>query len=162
MPVMQENRMRMSDLSLDKYCVTQSGCFVLATTVALDMGIIDEGIIFCHGISEGNVDKKISTGEYNNRKVYDCFNEPFMDDFFSLALNLLPITIDDRPHRHNRAQYTPYLLPPAISVASENFVNTFTIPSDSPQTLLLTSYDHNLPHEMNIYKLYPGRLKRIY
>ena len=60
------NRMRQSDLSLEKYWVTQRGYFRLATTVALGMGITYGKLIYCHGVSEGNVDKKISTLEYNN------------------------------------------------------------------------------------------------
>ena len=126
------------------------------------MGIIDGKPLFCHNISEESVDKKISTGEYNNRTFYDCYNKPFTDDFGRPAFNSPPIIIDARTRPYKRSRYTPDLLLGAITVASEHFVNTFTIPSDSPQTLLLTSYDHNLPHEMNIYKLYPGRLKRIY
>ena len=72
--------MRQSDLSLEKYWVTHSGYFRLATTVALGMGITDGKLLYCHGVAEGNKDKKISTLEYNNRTVYDCFNNPFTDD----------------------------------------------------------------------------------
>ena len=63
--------MRQSDLSLDKYWVTQSGYFRLATTVELGMGITDGKLLHCHGVAEGNEDKKTSTSEYNNRTVYD-------------------------------------------------------------------------------------------
>ena len=55
--------MRQSDLALEKYWVTQSGCFRLATTVSLGMGIADGNIIYCRGVAEGNMDKKISTLE---------------------------------------------------------------------------------------------------
>ena len=65
------NRIRQSDLALDKYWVTQSGYFRLTTTGALGVGITDGNILYCHGVSEGNVDRKISTLEYNNRIVYD-------------------------------------------------------------------------------------------
>ena len=61
-----------SDLALEKYLVTHSGYFRLATTVALGMGIIDGNLLYFHGVTEGNMDKKISTLEYNNKKVYDC------------------------------------------------------------------------------------------
>ena len=57
------NRMRQSDLSLEKYWVTQSGYFRLATTMALGMGITDRKLLYFHGVAEGNVDKKISTLE---------------------------------------------------------------------------------------------------
>ena len=63
--------MRKADLSLEKYWVTQSGYFRLATNVAMGMGITYGNLLFCHGISEGSVDKKISTIEYNNRTVCD-------------------------------------------------------------------------------------------
>ena len=53
--------MRQSDPGLDKYWVTQSGYFRLATTVALVMGITDGKLLYCHDVSEGKLDKKIST-----------------------------------------------------------------------------------------------------
>ena len=70
---------------------------MLETTVVLGVGITDGDLLYCHGVVEGNVDKKISTLEYNNRTVYDCFNNHFTDEFSSPALHLPPITIDDRP-----------------------------------------------------------------
>ena len=47
--------MRQSEPALEKYLVTQSENFILATIVALSMGITDGKILFCHGISEGSV-----------------------------------------------------------------------------------------------------------
>ena len=44
------NRMRQSDPVLEKYWMTQSGYFRLATTVALGMGISDRKPIFCDSI----------------------------------------------------------------------------------------------------------------
>ena len=58
--------------------------------------------------------------------------------------HLPPITIDDRPWLHKRAQYTPDLLPAEISVAYEKSVSTFTTPSYSPD--LLPSDDNNTLH----------------
>ena len=89
--------MRQSDISLEKYRVTQSGYFRLATNVALGMGITDGKLLYCRGVAEGNEDNKISTLEYNNRKVYDCFKNPFTADCGSPDMHLPPITIDDRP-----------------------------------------------------------------
>ena len=60
-----------SDLALDKYWVTQSGYFRLATTVALGMGITDGKLLYCHCVSEGNMDREISMLEYNIRTLYD-------------------------------------------------------------------------------------------
>ena len=135
-----------SDLALEKYWVTQSVYFRLATTVTLGMGIANGKLLFCHGISEESLDKKISTGEYNNRTVYDCFNNTFTDNFHTPDWNLPPITIDDRPHLHKIAHQTPDLLPASIYVDSENNVSTLTTPSDSPRLLLLPSDDTNHPH----------------
>ena len=124
--------MRQFDLSLEKYWVTQSGYFRLTTTVALCMGITDGKLLYCHGVAEGNKDKKISTFEYNNRTVYDCFNNPFTADCGIPSTHLPPITIGDRPPPHKRAQYAPNMPPATISVASENSVNTLNTPSDLP------------------------------
>ena len=93
------NRIRQSGLSLEKYWVTQSGYFRLATKVALVMGIADGKLLYYHGVAEGNVDKTISTLEYNNRMFYDCFNNPFTADCGIPAMHLPTITIDDRPPR---------------------------------------------------------------
>ena len=89
--------MRQYYLKLDKYWATQSGYFRLATTVAFSMGIIDGKLIYCHGVTEENVDKKISTLEYKNWTVYDLCNNPFTAGFVSPDLHLTPIIIDDRP-----------------------------------------------------------------
>ena len=98
--------MRQYDLSLEKYWVTQSGYFRLATAVALGMGITDGKLLYFHGVIEGNKDKEISTLEYNDRTVYDCFNNPFTADCGSPAMHLPPITIDDSSRPNKRAWYT--------------------------------------------------------
>ena len=133
------NRMRQSDLALDQCWLTHNSYFRLATTVVLGMAITDGKLLFCHVLSEVNVDNKVSTVEYNNRTVYDCFNNPFPDDFGRPYLNPPPITIDDRPRLHKRYRYTPDLLPDNIYVASEKYVSTLTTPSVLPQLLLLAS-----------------------
>ena len=91
------NRVRQYDLALDKYWVTHSGYFRFATTVVLGIGITDWELLHYLGVAEGNVEKKISTLEYNNRTIYDCFNNLFTVDFGSPAMHLPPITIDDIP-----------------------------------------------------------------
>ena len=55
------NRMRHSDLVLDKYWVTQSGYFRLANIVELVMGSKDRKLLLCCGFSEVRVDNKNST-----------------------------------------------------------------------------------------------------
>ena len=69
--IYNHNSIRKSDLALDKYWVTQSDYFTLATTVTLGMGITDGKLLYCRGVVEGNVEKKNSTSEYNNRMFYD-------------------------------------------------------------------------------------------
>ena len=126
------------------------------------MGIIDGKLLLCHGVSDESVDKKISVREYNNRKVYECLNNTFTSNFCSLCLKLPPVYIDDIPRPHKRACYTPYLLPAAISVASENSGGTLATPSGSPRLLLLT-YDGPNPNcAMKKYQPYHCRVKRGY
>ena len=72
---------------------------------------------------ETNVENEISTLEYNNRTVYDCFNNTFTYEFGSSALHLPLIIIYDWPNPHKISQYTPDLLPAAIYVSSINSVS---------------------------------------
>ena len=69
--IYNHNRMRQSDLLLENYCVTHGGYFRLAANLALGTGITDGKLLYCHGVAEGNKDKKISTLEYNIRTVHD-------------------------------------------------------------------------------------------
>ena len=145
------SRIQQSDLAQDKYGVTQSGDFRLATTVALGMGITDGKLLFCHRISKESLDKKIQTREYNSRTIYYCFNNIFPDDCGSSYLNLSPITIDDIPRPHKISHYTSDVLPSTISVAYENFVSTLTTPYDLPRNILLPSDYPNHFHAMKKY-----------
>ena len=72
-----KNIMRHHDIALEKYLVTHSGYFRLETTVALGMGITYGELNYCHVVAEGNVGSKSSTLDYNNKTVYDCFNNIF-------------------------------------------------------------------------------------
>ena len=110
------------------------------------MVITDRKLIFCHAISEGNVEKKILTREYNNRTVYECFNNPFISHFGSPYLNPPLVTIDDRPRSHKIPCFPPDLLLATISFASEKSVSTLTTPSASQKLLLLPSDYHNHCH----------------
>ena len=140
-----QNRMQKSDIELQKYWVTQSGYFRLATTVALSMGITYGKIPFCNGISEGSEDNKISLRKYSPRAVYDCFNHPFTDHCVGPNLNPPPITIYDIPLSDKRSRYTPDLLPADIPVYFEKYGITLTTPSDLTHSLVLTYTDPN-PH----------------
>ena len=53
-----------------------------------------------------------------------------------------------------------YLIPAAISVASENYVSTLTTPSDSPD--LLPTDDSNTLHVMKKGMPFKGRVLRGY
>ena len=116
------------------------------------------------------MDRKISTLQYNNWTVYECFNNRFTDDFGSLYMHLTSITIDDRPPPHKRARYTPDLLPAAISIASENSVSTLTtpfysldiLPTDGPSTLHAMNKD--MPLGVGVRKGYCCRkhVRKIY
>ena len=68
--IYNHKRMWKSEPSLDKYWVTHSLYFRLATTVSLDMEIVDEKILFCCGISYQSVDKTISIIYYNDSTFY--------------------------------------------------------------------------------------------
>ena len=142
--------------------MTQSGYFRLATKVELGMSIKDGNLLFCNIISQESEDKNISTKEYNNRTVYDCFNSSFTADFGSPFLNLLPINIDDIPLLYKRARCTPDLIPVFYSVASENSVSTLTTPSDSEQLFHLPSDDTNYPHAIIKDEPYSVSMRRVY
>ena len=75
-------------------------------------------------------------------------------------MHIPPITIDDRTPPHKRSQYTPDLLPAAISVASENSVITLTNHSDSLD--LIPTDDPNTLHFMKKYVPLKGRVNRRY
>ena len=116
--------------------------------MAFGVGITDEKLLFCHGISEESEDNKLLTIEYNKMTVYYCFDNIFPDDCGSSYFYLTPIIIDDIPQPHNISWYNPDLIPYNISVASENSVSTFTTPNDSPLLLILTYYYPSPPHAM--------------
>ena len=140
--------MRQSDLDLEKYWVSQSGYFILVTSVTLGVGITDGKLLYCHGVTEVNVYRKVSTLQYNNRTVYDCFSNTFTYQFGGTDLNLPPIAFDDRPCPLKMSFYTPDLLPAAIYVALENYVITLTIPSD-----LLDLLPSNYPNNIHVMKM---------
>ena len=86
--------MRQYDLEIDKYWMTQSGYFRLATTVKFGMNIVDAKLLLCHGVPDQIKDKKIPMIKYNYRKVYDYFDNPFSVDSGTSDLTPPP------PHSH--------------------------------------------------------------
>ena len=140
--------MRQYEPALETYWVTQSSYFRLVTTVVLGMGITDENILFCHGISEQSRENKISMREYNDRTVYNCFENTFLFNCGIPDFNFPPMPIDDSPHPNKRVCYIPGPLPATISVAYGNSVSTLTDPSDSPQDIFLIYYAPNIDYIM--------------
>ena len=64
--------------------------------------------------------------EYNNRTVYDWFNNPFPVDGVSPSLNIPPIPIGDITRLNKISQYSFDPLPYAIYVAYGNSGNALT------------------------------------
>ena len=58
-----KNRIRKSDLALNKYWATQGGYFRLTNTVELGMVITDENLLLCHVVSEKSKENTISMRE---------------------------------------------------------------------------------------------------
>ena len=126
--------------------VTQSGYFRLVTTVTLGMGITYGKILLCHDISKQSKNKAISTREYNDKPVNDCFDDPFPAGCGGKYLNLPLIPIDNSPRPNKRTRYISDPLPDAISITSGNSVSALTTPFDSPQVIVLNSDDPNTHH----------------
>ena len=53
------NRIRQSELALEKYWEIHSGYFILVATVALGTRVTDRNILLCHGISEKSREKEV-------------------------------------------------------------------------------------------------------
>ena len=121
------------------------------------MAITYSKLLYWHGVTKWNMDRKFSKLYYKNRTVYYCFNNLFTDESVIPDLNLPPITFYDRPYLHKRARYTPYLVPDVISVAYVNYISTLTTPYDSPYFLL--SGDSNTLHVMEKTFHLLGRVK---
>ena len=98
-------------LAQDKYWVTQSGYFRLANIVVLSIDTKYGNLLYCRGVSELNMDKKISILDHNSRTIYIWINIQFSDELVSPNLYLPPITIGERPDPYKRSKYTPDLLP---------------------------------------------------
>ena len=97
----------------------KSGYFRHATTVELGMGITYGKLLLCHDISEKTRDKKTSMIDYNNREVYDFFDNPFTVDCGIPDLNITHMAINDNQQPNKIAHYTPDSLPSSVYVESE-------------------------------------------
>ena len=83
--------------------------------------------------------------EYNNRKVYDCFNNIFTFYGGNPDLNLPPMPIDDSHRLKKRSHYTSDPLTYYISVTSGNYISTFNTPYYYSQVIIL-NYDDTKTH----------------
>ena len=95
--------------------------------------------------------------EYNNRTVYDCFNNIFTFYGGNPDLNLPPMPIDDSPRAEQKSRYTSDPLPAAISVASGKSGSKLTTTSESPNVIFLYYNDDNTRHTIMIYNPFCGR-----
>ena len=111
--------------------------------MALAVGIIYGKLLSCHEIPDQSKDNKISTIEYNDRKVYECFNNLFLVYCGSPYFNITAMPIDGSICPKERYLNTSDLLPSSIYVSYGKYVSTLTTPSDSPQVISLTSDDPN-------------------
>ena len=123
------------------------------------MGIPDIKLLFCHGISELIRDKKISRMDYNNRPVYDCFNDPFTDDCSHPDLNLSYMPLDDSTNPNKISLYTPDLIPAAIYVSYQNYVFTLNNPFEPPKFTLLDYDCSTTEHIIMVDKHESGNVK---
>ena len=85
------NHSRQNTLKLEKWWVTQSGYFRIATTF-LGITVTDAWKCFCHGVKRSHEDKDIGIIEFSERLAYDCLNNNFTTDFGTPSRNLLAMT----------------------------------------------------------------------
>ena len=100
--------------------------------------------------------------EYNDRKFYDWFNEPFSIYCGSPDLNLPHIPIDDSPRPNKISWYTFDPLPADISVTPGYSVIKMTTPFYSPQLIEAIYYDPDTLHTIISDNPFCGRMTRGY
>ena len=100
--------------------------------MALSMGITDVKLLLCHGIATDNKNKDITMTEYNDRKVFDYFNNISPDNCDTQDLNIPHMAFDYSPRPPKIPCNTFDMLPATISAASKNSLSTLTSPCDSP------------------------------
>ena len=98
---------------------------------------------------------------YNDKTVYDCFNNPFMDNFLRKYLNIPPMPIGNITCPNKTSHYTSEPLPAKIYVTSEKYVSTLTTPSNPPQFILINYDDTNTHHTIISYNHFCDRDKRV-
>ena len=124
--------------------------------------ITDAKLLLFHIVSDKIKDKTISKREYNDRTVYDCFNNPFSVDSGTPDLNLPPIPIYYSSCLNKRARYTSGPFPDAIYVASGNYVRDLITPTNSVQMFEPIYDDHDANHTIMSENPFRAREKRGY
>ena len=95
---------------------------------------------------------------YNDRTVYERFNNPFTVECGSPFLNLLPMIVDDSPPPKKIYRYTTDTIPASIYFASVKYISNFTTSFDYTNVIVLASDDTNTPHTIMRYN--PGSFRR--
>ena len=78
--VYPHKKSRQSDLSLEKFWVSQVDWTQLFTTVAMETTINNSWKLFCYRVKIYNYEKKIGIKELLERLALDCFNNNFSTD----------------------------------------------------------------------------------
>ena len=97
---------------------------------------------------------------FNDSKLYDLFNNPFLVEGVRPDLNLRTISIDDSPCPNKIPRYSFVLLPSDINVTYVKCISKSTTHSEPPKDILLNSDDYNTKHTTMIDNLCHVRGKR--
>ena len=82
------NKLRQSNLALEKFWVTQCGWIWLCMTVATGMTIINYWKLFHYGVKRYHYDKLIGIRELLELLALDCSKNPFSTDTETLTNNI--------------------------------------------------------------------------
>ena len=85
------NKLRQSDLALDKWWVTQCGWLRLCTTVVMGMNITNCWKLFSYGVKRDHYDKLIGIREFSEKLAQYFFNNPFSTDRGTPSNNIPPL-----------------------------------------------------------------------
>ena len=100
--------------------------------MALSRGITYANLLFCHSIATYKNNKYITITKYNDRKVFDYFNNIFPDNGGTQYFNIPPIYIDDSPCPPKIPRNTFDMLPYTISAASKKTLSNLNSLFDYP------------------------------
>ena len=90
------NKSRQSDLSLEKWWVTQCGWLRLCATVAMGMTITNCWKLFHYGVKRDHYEKLIGIREFSERLAQHCFKNKFSCDRGTPEENIPPLDeVDD-------------------------------------------------------------------